>query len=378
MHILSLQLKNFRNHSNLNIDFSSRLVFIIGPNANGKTNIIEAISVLSLGKSFRGISDHNMIQDTGNFYNISCDFEKYNKINFLSIGCEINNNHITRKIKFNNKILTSRQKLIGHLVTITMSPDDLKIVEGGSTHRRKFLDLILSYENSDYYQDLLKFTRTLKHRNMLLKKIKVNNASRDDLKIWDKSFILYSMKLMEKRIIFIQEFKDYLYDAVEMISNSQEKYTFALSFIDENEIDHFSTCLESYQMRDIKSGFSNIGPQRHTLKFEINDKDILEFGSQGQKRTLVLALRIAQFYYLKKKMGISPLLLIDDVIRELDSFRQTAFIKLLKNCGQAIFTTPDLYGLEDIAKSENSKIYSIEKPGKVELQADFSDSDFRK
>ena len=367
MNILSLQLKNFRNYEYLNIDFNAKLIFIIGPNAHGKTNILEAISLLSIGKSFRGVSDQHLIQSNKTYYNIACDYEKQSKIHYLSLGYELKNKSGIRKIKYNKNTLANRQKLIGKLITIIMSPADLNIIEGGSIYRRKFLDLIISYENPEYFQNLLDYNRTVKQRNSLLKKIKFHKANRDDLGYWDKIYVKLAQNLILTRENFIHEFREFLYEAVSSISSNKEIYSLKMQYVQSDEQKMFAECVEKSRLKDINSGFSNLGPQRHSLQFEINGNDILTFGSQGQKRTLVLALRIAQFYYLKKKTGVSPLLLIDDVIRELDSTRRTAFVKLLHNCGQAIFTTPDLDGLDDITGQVDSLIYIIKEPGKVEL-----------
>lgn len=368
MKVKALQLKNFRTYSNLEISFRNRLCFITGRNATGKTNIVEAISVLSNGRSFRGAGDEEMLRTGENGYYISCRYEKNGSDHQLEYGYDSSTGKSRKKIQLNGKAYPSRSALIGNLVSVIFNPADILIVNGGSALRRRFIDLVISNQNRDYFENLLQYNKALKQRNILLKSIRNNKNRLSDLDPWDVGLSGYGEKIMNYRKGFIQEFNLYFEKALERISESRDRIEIVLSSGDENGIS-FEEKLKKNRMRDVAAGFTTSGPHRHTIYF-MNDekKDAANYLSQGQKRSLVLSLRIAQFYYLKQKLNYSPVLIIDDVIRELDAYRRSAFVALLHECGQALFTTPDMDGLEQFLSDMQSEyeIYQTKGGGEIE------------
>ncbi|MCB1308172.1 MAG: DNA replication/repair protein RecF [Leptospiraceae bacterium] len=367
MNLLSLQLRDFRTYANLNLRFPARLTFLTGPNANGKTNILEAVGILSLGKSFRGATDADMAHANEGHYYISGSFEKQNRMYDLSVGVELSGSKIKRKISLNDKTLSSRQQLIGRLVTVIMSPTDILISDGGPAHRRRFLDMVLSYQNPEYLNNLITYNRALRQRNALLKKIKSQKARLADLDVWTAPLADYAHKITRARLQFATDFDQIFAESLERISGGRDRLIMRLALSAGLEAENPAAAIQKYVSRDLALGYTTVGPHRQNLMFEKNDADITRFGSQGQKRSLVLALRIAQFSYLQKTLKLAPILLIDDVIRELDGGRRGAFVQLLRECGQAIFTTPDLDGLmiSDERIRSDMAVYEVDQPGSV-------------
>ncbi len=367
MKLENLQLRNFRTYAGLNLSFDKRLSFITGANAAGKTNILEAVSLLSLGKSFRGAGDANLARHGANDYFIGAKYRRHDDAFHLEMGCDFSGS-LKRKIKLNGKALTGRSALIGNLVCVIFSPSDIAIVEGGPTQRRRFLDMVLSSQNQDYLRDLVMYNRTIKQRNAMLKRIKQGKATPAELGVWNRTLTELAGRITDTRKEFVADFQSIFMDSLRRISGDRDSLELQLTYASEMEVDDFAGALEKYIRRDTALGYTTVGPHRQNLMFMGGENDIMHYGSQGQKRSLVLSLRISQFYFLKQRLGLSPILLIDDVIRELDARRRAAFVELLHECGQAIFTTPDLDGLEGVIRDMRSetRVFEVMGDGVVE------------
>ncbi|MBX7058667.1 MAG: DNA replication and repair protein RecF [Leptospirales bacterium] len=368
MRLQALELRDFRNYATLDLSIDSRLTFLTGPNANGKTNILEAIALLALGKSFRGASDQDMQRDGASGYYAGARFEKGGAQFELSYGVSLAGAQIRRRVRLNGKQLQSRQELIGHIVAVIFSPDDILIAEGGPAYRRRFLDMVLSYQSPSYLKQLLHYNRALRQRNAALKKVKARQARLSDVGIWDTPLSMAAKDLVSARQAFIANFQSVFQEALRRISGDRDSLSLRLQFSSPAEENDLAQALQQNAVRDAAIGFTTVGPHRHNLLFESGGRDVLRFGSQGQRRSLALALRIAQFFYLRESLGYPPLLLIDDVIRELDARRRAAFVMLLRESGQALFTTPDLEGMErDLSEfSGDISIYEVSEPGIVQ------------
>jgi len=323
--------------------------------------------MLSHGKSFRGSSDNEMVSDHSQNYFISSKYERRNQIHEIEIGCDLSSGKIKRKIKLDSKILSGRPALVGNLISVIFSPSDIMIIEGGASVRRRFLDLVISNQDPDYLKNLILYNRSLRQRNMVLKKVKERKSQLQDLKPWEAGISDYAEKITKSRYDFIYRFQEIFQNSLKRISGNSDHVTMELQLCEKETYPGFSESLKNVLYKDIAAGFTTIGPHRHGINFTIDGRDIAAYGSQGQKRSLVLALRIAQFYYLKENLNISPLLLIDDVIKELDRDRRSAFAELLHESGQAIFTTPDLDGMNSFLSDMNSDIdiLSINERGSV-------------
>ncbi|MBI3394786.1 MAG: DNA replication/repair protein RecF [Spirochaetia bacterium] len=366
MNLKTLRIQNFRTYDSLELEFNTRLSFITGENAVGKTNILEAIGILSVGKSFRGAADGDMVRQGTSAYYVAGSFQRAGLSSDVEVACELSNSHTKRRIKVNSKVAANRSALLGNLVTVVFSPLDIMIVEGGPAPRRRFLDLVLSSHDGDYLQNLLAYNRALRQRNTLLKQVRERKIRLDDVESWDAAITPYAVRIIETRLNFMREFTPILDASIERISNSKDRLEARLLLSVPEELD-FRQALRKRLVRDAATTHTSVGPHRHLLEFTTHGRDILNYGSQGQKRSLVLALRIAQFEYLKRRLGFAPVLLIDDVLRELDTHRSASFIKLLHECGQALFTTPDPAGIAAMTPSLQSEIsvYKVTEPGVV-------------
>ena len=369
MRINTLHLKTFRTYKNQKIELHPRLTFIYGPNASGKTNILEAVSILAFGKSFRGAQEKDMVQNGEQGYHLSCSYEKNSEKFVLSCGCDPFHGKVQRKIKLDETPLLGRQSLISQIVCVFFSPSDISIVDGGPSFRRRFLDTVLSYQNKNYLQDLINFNKSLRQRNVVLKKFG-NSYDKDKegiLEAWDQNLIQCAERITKARIKFIQEFQDVFYKVLSDISETRDdiKIKLKLSHIEEEE--NYKKILRENYEQDSNFGSTSVGPHRQNLLFEKEGKDILRFGSQGQKRSLVLSLRIAQFFFLKKSLNLTPVLLIDDVIGELDKKRKKAFVRVLHESSQTVFTSPEVHDLDgQIAEiAGNSIYYQVSSPGMI-------------
>lgn len=362
MFLRSLQLQHFRNYSHLSLDFPDRLTFLIGENGSGKTNILEAISVMTTGKSFRGAPDQELVQQNQSSFYVQCSYEWEQARHSLEMGVQLAP-RLQRRIKKDGKQLASRAALIGNLVSVVFSPDDLEIVQGGPTSRRRFLDALLSHRDSAYLNALVHYNRAMRQRNATLKSIRMNRARLQDLDPWDRSILDLGVSITAQRKRFLKEYEPILNESIEQISGGKDSVEVNL-FPGEDRPEEFKKALQERRMRDVATGATSFGPHRDRVLFLCTDgsgRDVQFRFSQGQKRSLVLSLRVGQFYYLKKYLGKSPVLLIDDVIRELDYKRRDYFVDLLHRCGQAFFTTPDLDGLEEAVQSTGARIIQVQE-----------------
>lgn len=363
--IHTLKLLNFRNYESVEFSFSDRLNFIIGRNGSGKTNVLEAISILSMGKSFRGASDSDLIREGQNGYFIKTEFDTSAGIQQLSIGMESTGGSTRRKIKYGQKSLNSRAEMIGHLSTVVFSPDDLEIVQGGSQSRRKYLDSLISSFDRLYLDHLIQYNRAIKQRNAVLKSIREKKSRLSDIDPWNLSVASIGCEIINRRYQFLNQFTPFFQENLDQISEGKDRVSVKSSDTEIDEETYISK-LKDLIYRDIATGYTTFGPHRDRIRFESDDRnDIQHRFSQGQKRSLVLALRIAQFYFVRDRMNKEPVLLIDDVIRELDVVRRKHFVRVLHENCQALFTTPDLDGLEDLVSSLKPEQIMIRNGQKV-------------
>lgn len=360
MEILSLELQNFRLYDRVSLEFSNKLNFFIGSNASGKTTLLEALAYISLGRSFRGGSDSDLVKQGQNHFFIRCELIDRNqqKIKF-EIGVETTAT-TRKKVKRNGVILKRMSEMIGSLVCVVFTPEDLSLVQGSHSERRSYIDFVLGAVDSEYLEALVQFNRALKQKNELLRRIQENKARIQDLNVWNDLFIEQSVIVQQKRRDFLIEFEPVVVSSVEKISGLKDQIHLKLdsSFNEEGEVGLRSK-IENLKYEEVRVGHSLVGPHRDRLYFlEESGEEIGRRFSQGQKRTLALALKVAQFYFLKDRIGCAPVLLVDDVLQELDMIRRNSFLEVLNDCGQAFFTTPELN--QELSNLELSSVYTVE------------------
>ena len=354
MFIESLRLSGYRSYSALDLKFSARLVFFVGENGAGKTNILEAIGQASWLKSFRDNKDTELVQWNNSGYFIRLGFNENDEDHTIEIGVAADG-PLRKKVKFDGAELKKKTELVGRLICVIFTPNDLGIIEGGPAQRRKFIDAFISSISETYLRTLVEYNRVLKNRNTLLK----NRAPDSEIDIWTKMLVEKGDYIREKRESVINELN--VFFSADLMELSGGRDNFKLKYKSGfGSRDEFSAKLQRNLARDKKLGYTTTGIHRDDLFIGMDERDITGFGSQGQKRSTVISLKTSVFKYIKNRTNRIPVLLIDDVIRELDIRRREYFVNLLLQSGQAFFTTTDLEGISDYIGNMDEKIQVFE------------------
>lgn len=362
MYIKSLELKNYRNYENFFIEFSKNLNLIVGQNAQGKTNLIEAISLSSIGKSFRTSKDNELLKFGEETATIKVSAEK----NIIDTKVEISINKQHKKsIKKDGNIVRKTSELIDNIIIVIFSPEDLKIVKDEPEKRRRFIDRELAQIKPAYYDCLSNYKKILAHRNAHLKEDFIDSSI---LEILDEQLISYGSKLMEMRNDFINKIDNFSGKIHKSITNCKEilkiKYDPNITFEDNIHIQKniFRDIIKKSFEVDKKLRTTTKGPHKDDMLFFINGINVRNFGSQGQQRTCALSLKLAELDFIREEADEDGILLLDDVMSELDEERRDYLIKTLKN-NQIFVTTTDFE--ESLIKNyKDVKIIEIEN-GKV-------------
>ena len=352
MFVKSLELKNFRNYDNLSMTFDKDNNILYGDNAQGKTNILEAVYVCGTTKSHKGSKDKELI--------------KLNE-DEAHIRIFVNKNGIDRKIDMHlkrNKAkgvaidgvpIKKSVELFGLINIIFFSPEDLNIIKNGPSERRRFIDMELCQIDKIYWDNLSKYNKIISQRNNLLKQINTDKTLKETLAIWDEQLITYGKKIIERRQEFISELNEIVNVIHKNLSGDLEdiKILYEINVT----VDNFAEKLFSAQDRDIILKSTSHGPHRDDISFEVNGIDIRKFGSQGQQRTVALSLKLAEIQLVKNKIKDNPILLLDDVLSELDRNRQNYLLNNLQDIQTIITCT----GLEEFVNNRFNvdKIYQV-------------------
>ena len=370
MKIKSLKLLYFRNYLSTNIDAHPSLNVLVGNNANGKTNIIESIFCLALGKSYRTKSDSECIMFGETATAMSCIVNKNDKDLDIMLG--INNKGKSAKIAGIKK--TKLTDFVGELNVVLFSPEDLQIVKGSPALRREFMNREFYQFSRIYHKYYLMYQHLLKQRNSYLKDMRKNpkdEMSLAYLETLTSQLAKVALYITKERVSFVQDISKLTYKNMLNISNGQEtlkiKYKSsvldALNISEINDESYTEENLTKLMMKksfdDIMRGSTKIGPQHDDLEFYINDLDAKMYASQGQQRSIVLSLKLAEINYLKEKTGTYPVLLLDDVLSELDKNRQLKLLDAINENVQTFITTPSISDIkEDLLKK--AKVFNIE------------------
>ena len=370
MKIKSLKLLYFRNYLSTNIEVHPSLNVLVGNNANGKTNIIESIFCLALGKSYRTKSDSECIMFGETATAMSCIVNKNNRELDIMLG--INNKGKSAKIAGIKK--TKLTDFVGELNVVLFSPEDLQIVKGSPALRREFMNREFYQFSRIYHKYYLMYQHLLKQRNSYLKDMRKNpkdEMSLAYLETLTSQLVKVALYITKERVSFVQDITKLTYKNMLNISNGQEtlkiKYKSsvldALNIAEINDESFTEENLTKVMMKksfdDIMRGSTKIGPQHDDLEFYINDLDAKMYASQGQQRSIVLSLKLAEINYLKEKTGTYPVLLLDDVLSELDKNRQLKLLDAINENVQTFITTPSISDIkEDLLKK--AKVFKIE------------------
>ncbi len=324
MIVKSLELNHFRNYESLNIAFDQGTNILYGNNAQGKTNILEAIYLSGTTKSHKGSKDREMVQFGNEESHIRLFVEKQEKQFQIDMHLK---KHKSKGIAVNRIPIKKAGELFGILTLVFFSPEDLNIIKNGPSERRRFMDMELCQLDRIYFDNLTKYNKILMQRNKLLKDIYTKPELKETLFAWNIQLAEYGKKIIQRRREFVSRLDEIVADIHAKISGGTETVT--LTYEPNVKEEDFERELERVREKELKLGQTMTGPHRDDISFLSNDIDIRKFGSQGQQRTLALSLKLSEIELVKQITKETPILLLDDVLSELDSKRQNFLLNNL-------------------------------------------------
>lgn len=343
MIIKSLELQDLRNYQSLEINFGSGINILYGDNAQGKTNILEAIYISSTTKSHRGTKDKDIIRfgcEEAHIRTYIVDKEDVE----TKVDMHLRRNK-SKGIAIDGKKIKKASDLLGLINVVFFSPEDLNIIKNGPTERRHFTDMELCQLDNFYLYNLNNYNKIVNQRNTLLKDLYFNPSLQDTLNIWDSQLVSFGSKVIERRIAFVEQLNEIIGPMHEKLSGGRE--TLKIIYDPNISIENFEEALISSKQRDIKTKMTNVGPHRDDFIFMAGDIDVRRFGSQGQQRTAALSLKLSEIELVKKMTNDTPLLLLDDVLSELDVNRQNFLLNSIGDVQTVITCT----GLDEFVNS---------------------------
>lgn len=363
-----LKVENFRNYQALEINFCDGINIFQGLNGQGKTNLLESIYICSVGKSFRTAKDIEMINHENDSFSVRVNIK-----NDITDSIYIRYDKKKQKaIAVNGLYLRKSGQLMGALLCVLFCPEDMQILSDGPSQRRRFLDISISQLNPLYYYDLQQYSKLIIQKNIQLKQIKMNPKTKDMLYVWNDQIADYGSRIIAERINFIDNLKVLASESHSYISDEREelvlKYESSIDLKSQDEKDIkqcYINSLERVMQREIERELSLIGPHRDDISFKLNDLELKKYGSQGQKRTAVLSLKIAEIEIMKNNTGRSPILLLDDVMSELDKKRQQALLSYISGI-QTFITCVDSESFKEF-KGSNNCVFNIAEGNVVRL-----------
>lgn len=352
MVIKSIKLEHFRNYESLDLDFEKGTNILYGDNAQGKTNVLEAIYLSATTKSHKGSKDKEIINFDKEEAHIRTILDKEGMEYRVDMHLRKNK---SKGIAINGQPIKKAADLIGLLNVVFFSPEDLSIIKNGPSERRKFVDMELFQIDKYYLYNLNQYNKIINQRNKLLKEFYQNSDLNETLQVWNMQLVTYGNQIIRRREMFAAQLNEIIFDIHKNLSGEKEE----LKIVYEPNVseDEFERKLKISQEKDIKLKMTSVGPHRDDFCFMVNGVDIRKYGSQGQQRTAALSLKLAEIELVKKLTGDSPVLLLDDVLSELDSHRQNY---LLNNIGE-IQTMITCTGLDEFINNrfEIDKIFKV-------------------
>ncbi len=352
MKIRSLKLKNYRNYDLLKLDFDGAANIFYGDNAQGKTNILEAVYISGTTKSHRGAKDRELIRFGQDESHIEAVVEK-NGIDY-QLDMHLKKNS-PKGIAINKMPIRKASELFGIVNFVFFSPEDLNIIKNGPSERRRFIDMELSQLDRVYLSNLTNYNRIVNQRNHLLKSMGMGGELKDTLEVWDMQLIQYGDRIIERR-------KEFLDKVNEIISSIHKKLTggreeIQVIYEPSNGNLTLEQALQKNRERDIRIKSTSAGPHRDDICFMVGGLDIRRYGSQGQQRTAALSLKLSEIELVKQAAKDTPVLLLDDVLSELDKHRQNYLLDSINDIQTLITCT----GVEDFVNHRFSinKVFHV-------------------
>ncbi|MBM7572513.1 DNA replication/repair protein RecF [Aquibacillus albus] len=364
MHISELNLTNYRNYDYLKVKFDDKINVIIGENAQGKTNLMESIYVLAFSKSHRTTRDKELIQWEQEYAKIEGSVYKRKQ----KFPLEMQFSSRGKKAKLNHLEQRRLSDYIGALNVVMFAPEDLNLVKGSPQVRRRFIDMEIGQVQPIYIYHLGQYQKILKQRNHLLKQLQRNQrADRTMLKVITDQLIEHAAVLVERRFLFLELLRKWADPIHTGISRGIEKLEIIYHPSTNVSEDHnreklvniYYEKFEEIEQKEVERGNTLIGPHRDDLLFFVNGKDVQSYGSQGQQRTTALSLKLAEIELIKNEVGEYPILLLDDVLSELDDFRQSHLLNTIQGKVQTFVSTTSVDGIkhETLDKAELFRVH---------------------
>ncbi|WP_078593322.1 DNA replication/repair protein RecF [Evansella clarkii] len=365
MHIEQITLKDYRNYDSLELSFENKVNVIIGENAQGKTNLMEAIYVLAMAKSHRTPRDKELIRWDQPFARVEGHLHNRNgplqmEVVFSGKGKKVKLNHLEKK---------RLSDYIGTCNIVMFAPEDLNLVKGSPQVRRRFLDMEMGQIHSLYLYHLSQYHKVLKQRNQWLKDVQSRKIPMNItmLEVMTEQLINSAAHVIERRFEFIDKLQSWAEPIHKEISRGTEalevKYLPSMKVSDEMDLSTLITVIgeefQRLQERELQRGTTLAGPHRDDLQFLVNTRDIQTFGSQGQQRTTALSLKLAEIELIHEKTGEYPILLLDDVLSELDDHRQSHLLNTIQGKVQTFVTTTSVEGIDHQTLRE-AQMYHVE------------------
>lgn len=359
MNIKKLSLYNFKNHSEKKFEFSPQINCFVGNNGVGKTNILDALHYLSVGKSFLGNTDLNNIKKDEDFFTIDAEIQNDDSEDNIKI---LQPKEAKKVIKKNDKSYDRMADHIGYLPSVMISPYDSNLISDSGESRRKFLDSMISQTDSEYLFDLIQYQKTILQRNALLKYFSKNRVwDKDSLEIYDDPITRFGTKIFVKRKNFVEKLNPIVKNFYHIISGGKE----TVSVIYESHLleNSFENLLKESLEKDRMLTYTSKGIHKDDLLFEMDSVLIKKIGSQGQQKSFLISLKLAQMSLIKELTNKTPILLLDDIFDKLDDSRVSQLIELVnqENFGQIFITDTHRERTESIVKkiNEESIIFEI-------------------
>ena len=329
MKITKLCLNNFRNYTNTTVEFDDGVNFVVGKNAQGKTNLLESLYLMSVGKSPKNSKEKQLIKFEQDKAKIEVDFKTNAGNKTITMFLDKANK---KAIKINSLNILKLTELVGILSVVYFSPDEMKLIKEVPEDRRNFLDVSISQFDKPYLYNLLRYDKVLKQRNAILKSLNSNQTKIEQLKLFTPQLIDIAEKIIEKRIEFIEKLKFFAKNIHKLIT-IDESLDISYSYqkqehlsINQDLQNQFDKALN----KELELGYTCVGPHRDDMIFKINNLDCRQFASQGQQRTVALVVKLSLMEVIKQEIGEYPVLLLDDVLSELDDDRQNRLLNLTK------------------------------------------------
>ena len=371
MRIKRLKVENFRNLEKLDIEFSDGVNIIYGNNAQGKTNIIEAIYIFSFGKSFRANRDIELLKFDKEYFLSNIEIMKKDRELEMDFGFDKFSNK--KMIKVNGVIQKKISDIIGKLNVVVFKPEDIKIVTDAPSVRRKYIDYLISSISKGYLENITKYKKVLEERNNLLKEIKVKlkgnrvleKNDEDFLDVYDKLLSKLNYEIYNERKRVIEKLNNYIYGIhlklTENYINNEKLHIKYVSNVEEDIQKMYNDLIKS-RLNDINKGYTSFGIHRDDYIISINSLDVSIYGSQGQKKSSIISLKLSELKVIEEVIGEKPVLLLDDYMSELDERRRLKFLDIIEDI-QIIITTTHKISIDG---KENTYFYVDN--GKIERE----------